>query len=208
MWYYKALTYSFPNFGRSVALFPVLTIACWPACRFLRRRIQWSDVPVSLRIFHSLLRSTQSKALSSQWSRSRCFFLEFPSFFYDPMDVDNLISDSSAISKSSLYICNFSVHVLLKSILKYCGAVCGQSWRTVYIHLRRMCSLLLLEGMLCKYQLILPGLMCHLRPEFPYWYFVSLLIFQIDIAICPLIEMGVKLPYYYCAAVNFSSFDR
>ena len=41
-------------------------------------------------------------------------FLEFLLFFYDPMDVGNLISDSSAFSKSSLYIFKFSVHILLK----------------------------------------------------------------------------------------------
>ena len=45
-------------------------------------------------------------------------FLEFPCFFYDPTDVGNLISGSSAFSKSSLYICKFSVHVLLKPSLK------------------------------------------------------------------------------------------
>ena len=45
-------------------------------------------------------------------------FLEFPCFFYDPMDVDNLISDSSAFSKYSLYIWKFSVYVLLKPNLK------------------------------------------------------------------------------------------
>ena len=32
-----------------------------------------SGIPISLRIFHSLLWSTQLKALCSQWSRSRCF---------------------------------------------------------------------------------------------------------------------------------------
>ena len=41
-------------------------------------------------------------------------FLEFSCFFYDPMDVSNLISGSSALSKSSLNIWTFSVHVLLK----------------------------------------------------------------------------------------------
>ena len=41
-------------------------------------------------------------------------FLEFSSFFYDPTDVSNLISGSSAFSKSNLYIWNFSVHVLLQ----------------------------------------------------------------------------------------------
>ena len=40
--------------------------------------------------------------------------LEFPCFFYDPTDVDNLISGSSAFFKSSLNIWKFSVHVLLK----------------------------------------------------------------------------------------------
>ena len=41
-------------------------------------------------------------------------FLEFFCSFYDPMDVGNLISGSSAFSKSSLNIWKFSVHVLLK----------------------------------------------------------------------------------------------
>ena len=45
-------------------------------------------------------------------------FLEFSCFFYDPIDVGNLISGSSAFSKSSLYIWKFSVHVLLKPSLK------------------------------------------------------------------------------------------
>ena len=45
-------------------------------------------------------------------------FLEFPCFFYDPTDVGNLISGSSAFSKSSLYIWNFSGHILLKPSLK------------------------------------------------------------------------------------------
>ena len=45
-------------------------------------------------------------------------FLEFHCFLYDPTDVDNLISGPSALSESSLYIWNFSVHVLLKPSLK------------------------------------------------------------------------------------------
>ena len=44
--------------------------------------------------------------------------LESPCFFYEPTDVGNLISGSSAFSKSSLYIWKFSVHILLKSSLK------------------------------------------------------------------------------------------
>ena len=41
-------------------------------------------------------------------------FLELSCFFDDPADVGNLLSGSSAFSKSSLNIWNFSVHVLLK----------------------------------------------------------------------------------------------
>ena len=40
--------------------------------------------------------------------------LEFSCFFDDPTDAGNLISGSSALSKSSLKIWNFMVHVLLK----------------------------------------------------------------------------------------------
>ena len=45
-------------------------------------------------------------------------FLEFFSFFYDLTDGGNWISDTSAFSITSLYIWNFSVHVLFKSSLK------------------------------------------------------------------------------------------
>ena len=56
-------------------------------------------------------------------------FLEFFCFFYDPMDVGNLISGSSAFSKPSLSIWKFLVHVLLKPGLKnfehYFASVCN-----------------------------------------------------------------------------------
>ena len=45
-------------------------------------------------------------------------FLEFSCFFYDPADVDSLISGSSAFSKSSLNIWKFSIHLLLKPRLE------------------------------------------------------------------------------------------
>ena len=45
-------------------------------------------------------------------------FLEFSCFFYDPVDVGNLISGSSAFSKSSLNIWKFLVQVLLKPSLE------------------------------------------------------------------------------------------
>ena len=45
-------------------------------------------------------------------------FLELSCFFNDPTDVGNLISGSSAFSKSSLNIWNFIVHELLKTGLE------------------------------------------------------------------------------------------
>ena len=41
-------------------------------------------------------------------------FLELSCFFDDPVDAGNLISGSSAFSKTSLNIWKFTVHVLLK----------------------------------------------------------------------------------------------
>ena len=46
-------------------------------------------------------------------------FLELSCLFYDPAEVGNLISGSSAFSKSSLNIQKFSVHVLLKPLREF-----------------------------------------------------------------------------------------
>ena len=54
----------FPSWNQSVVPCLVLTIACWPAYEFLRRQVRWSGIPISWRIFHSLLWPTQSKALA------------------------------------------------------------------------------------------------------------------------------------------------
>ena len=51
---------------------PILTVASCPAYRFLRRQVRWSGISVSWRIFHSLLWSTQSKALAQ--SMKQMFF--------------------------------------------------------------------------------------------------------------------------------------
>ena len=44
--------------------------------------------------------------------------LELSCFFYDPVDVGNLTSGSSAFSKSSLNVWKFLVHILLKPSLE------------------------------------------------------------------------------------------
>jgi len=47
--------------------------------------------------------------------------LELSCFLYDPVDVGNLISGSSAFSKTSLNIRKFMVHILLKPGLENLG---------------------------------------------------------------------------------------
>ena len=45
-------------------------------------------------------------------------FLEFSCFFYDPKDIGNLNSGSSAFYKSSFYLWKFLIHLLLKPSLE------------------------------------------------------------------------------------------
>ena len=58
-------------------------------------------------------------------------FLEFSCFFNDPAAVGNLISGSSAFSKSTLNIWNFTVHVRLKPGLEnfehHFASMCDES---------------------------------------------------------------------------------
>ena len=44
----------FPIWNQSVVPCPVLTVASWPAYRFLKKQVRWSGIPISFRIFHSL----------------------------------------------------------------------------------------------------------------------------------------------------------
>ena len=62
-------------------------------------------------------------------------FLELSCFFDDPVDVGNLISGSSAFSKTSLNTWKFSVHVLLKPSLENCEHECNYA-----VVLKNMCS--------------------------------------------------------------------
>ena len=47
-------------------------------------------------------------------------FLEFSCSFYDPTDVGNLVSGSSAFTKSILNIWKFTIHLLFKPGLENC----------------------------------------------------------------------------------------
>ena len=98
----------FPIWNQSVVPCPVLTVASWPAYRFLQRQIRWSGIPISSRIFHTV------KGFRIVNKAETDVFLELSCFFNDPMHVGNLTSGSSAFSKTSLNIWKFMVHVFLK----------------------------------------------------------------------------------------------
>ena len=53
----------FPILNQSIVPCLVLTVASWLPYRFLRRQIRWFGISISLRVVHSLLWSTNSKAL-------------------------------------------------------------------------------------------------------------------------------------------------
>ena len=101
----------FPIWNQAVPC-PVLTVASWPAYRFLKRQVRWPGIPISQNfpqfiVIHTVKGFGIVKAEID-------VFLELSCFFDDPADVGNLISGSSAFSKTSLNIWKFIVHVLLK----------------------------------------------------------------------------------------------
>ena len=103
----------FPIRNQSVVPCPVLTVASWPAYRFLRRQLRWSGILISFRIFQFVVIHTV-EGFGIVNKAEVDVFLELSCFFDDPTDVGNLISGFSAFSKSSLNIWKFMVLVLLK----------------------------------------------------------------------------------------------
>ena len=103
---------SFPNLDQSIVPCSILTVASCPAYRLLRRQVRWPGIPISWRIFQFVVIHIV-KGFSIVNKAEVDDFLESPCFFYDPVDVGNFISGSSAFSETSLNIWNFTVHVLL-----------------------------------------------------------------------------------------------
>ena len=107
----------FPIWNQSVVPCPVLTVASWPAYRFLRRQVKWSGIPISWRISQFVVTHIV-KGFGIVKKAEVDIFLELSCFFNDPTNVGNLITGSSTFSKSSLNIWKFMVHVLLKPDLE------------------------------------------------------------------------------------------
>ena len=108
----------FPILNQLVVPCLVLTVASWPEYTFLRRQARSSGIPTSLRISQFVTVIHTVKGISVVSEAEVGVFLESPWFLYDPINVDNLISGSSAFCKPVLYIWKFLVHVLLNPGLK------------------------------------------------------------------------------------------
>ena len=104
-----------PVLNQSIVPYLVETFAFW-LTGFSGAGV-WSGIPLFLRIFQFVVIHTV-KGLSVVNEAEVDAFLEFSYLLYDPMNVVNLISGSSAFSKFNLCIWKFSVHVLLKPSLK------------------------------------------------------------------------------------------
>ena len=111
---------------------PVLTVASWPAYRFLKRQVRWSGIPISWRIFQFVVVHTV-KGFGIVNKAEIDVFLELFCFFNDPTDVGNLISGSSAFSKSSWTSRSFALfccvnHNKMWKILKEMGIPDHLTW--------------------------------------------------------------------------------
>ena len=100
----------FPIWNRSVVPCPVLTVASWPAYRFLRGQVRYSHL---LKNFPQFVVVHTVNGFGIVNKAGVDDFLELFCFFDDPMDVGNLISGSSSFN-----IWKFTVHILLKPDLE------------------------------------------------------------------------------------------
>ena len=106
----------FPIWNQFIVPCPVLTLASWPAYRFLRRQVRWYS-----HLFQNFPQFIVIHIVEGFCIVNKAeidVFLELSCFFYDWKDVGNFISGSSAFSKSTLNIWKLMVHKLLKSFLE------------------------------------------------------------------------------------------
>ena len=116
----------FPVWNHFVIPCLVLTVASWPAYRFLRRQVRWSGIPISKNFAQFVVIYT-GKGFGVINKAEVDVFMEFSCFFCYPVDIGNLISGSTAFSESSLNIWKFTVHYcwslawrMLSSVLLAC----------------------------------------------------------------------------------------
>ena len=113
-----ALTYSFPTFEpicHSMSSSTCCFLTCTQVSQEAAQVVWYSQL---FKNFPQFVVIHTVKGFSVVNEAEVDVFLRLSCFFCDPLDVGSLISGSSAFSKSSLNIWNFSVHVLLKPSLE------------------------------------------------------------------------------------------
>ena len=75
--------YSFSYWNQYDVACPVLTVASWPAYRFLKRQVRWSGIPISFRIFQFIVIHTV-KGFGIVNKGEIDAFLKLSCFFDDP----------------------------------------------------------------------------------------------------------------------------
>ena len=109
-----ALTYSFPD-SEPVCCFMSSSNCCFLTCTQISQeagKVVWYSH--LFKNFSQFVVIHTVKGFGIVNKAEVDVFLDLSCFFYDPMDIGNLISASFAFSKSSLNIWKFMVHVLLK----------------------------------------------------------------------------------------------
>ena len=101
----------FPIWNQSVTC-SVLTVAFWSAYRFLKMQVRWSGIPFQSFPQFIVIQTVDGFDIVNKVEKD--VFLESSCFCKDPVDVGNLVSGSSAFSKTSLNIWKFTVHILLR----------------------------------------------------------------------------------------------
>ena len=116
---YTALTYSFP-YSEPVCCSMSSSNCCFLTCTQVSQeadKVVWYSY--LLKSFPQFVVINTVKGFSIVSEAKVDVFLEISCFFCDPTDVGNLISGSSAFSKSNFNMWKFLIHVSLKPNLKY-----------------------------------------------------------------------------------------
>ena len=91
---------------------------CFLTCtQVSQEEVMWYGIPISFRIFQFIVIHTV-KGFGIVNKAEIDVLLELSCFLDNPVDVDNMISGSSAFSKTTLNIWKFKVHVLMKPGLR------------------------------------------------------------------------------------------
>ena len=118
----------FPIWNQSVVPCPVLTVASWPAYRFLKRQVGWYGIPISFRIFQfTVIHTVKWFGIVNKTETD--VFLKLSCFFDDPADAGNLICGSFAFFINQLE--HLEVHN--SCIAEAC---LGEFWALLYQHVR------------------------------------------------------------------------